>query len=88
MPKKRFTEPQIVAILREADADLTVGEICRKHAITTNTFYRWRKLYGSLQVDQVRELKRLRDENEKVKKKLGELMIELDDLRFLLKKKW
>lgn len=88
MPKKRFTEPQIVAILREADADLTVAEICRKHAITNNTFYRWRKLYGSLQVDHVRELKRLREENEKYKKKLGELMIELDDMRFLLKKKW
>jgi putative transposase len=51
VPKKRFTEPQIVAFLREADADLTVGEICRKHATTTNTCYRWRKFYGSLQVD-------------------------------------
>jgi putative transposase len=88
MPKRRFTEPQIVAILREADADLTVGEICRKHAITKNTFYRWRKLYGSLDVDQARELKRLREENAKMKKKLAEMMLEIDDIRFLLSKKW
>lgn len=88
MPKRRFTEPQIVAILREADADLTVCEICRKHAITKNTFYRWRKLYGSLDVDQARELKRLREENAKMKKKLAEMMLEIDDIRFLLSKKW
>lgn len=88
MPKRRFTEAQIVAILREADSDLTVSEICRKHAITKNTFYRWRKLYGSLDVDQARELKRLREENAKMKKKLAEMMLEIDDIRFLLSKKW
>ena len=51
MPKRRHTESQIVAILREADGELTIGEICRKHAITAGTFYRWRKAYGSLEID-------------------------------------
>lgn len=77
-----------MAILREADTDLTVTEICRKHAITKNTFYRWRKIYGSLEVDQARELKRLREEIAKMKKKLAELLLEIDGARFLLSKKW
>jgi len=88
MPKKRFTEAQIVAILREADGELTIEELCRKHSITRNTFYRWKKLYGGLDTLKARELKRLRDENAKLKAKLAELVLENEDLKFLNSKKW
>lgn len=88
MPKKRFTESQIVAILREAEGELTVTEICRKHAITGNTFYRWKKAYGGMNVNQTKELKRLQEENAKLKRKVGEQAMEIDDLRFISSKKW
>lgn len=88
MPRKRHTEAQIIAILRESEGELTISELCRKHAITTNTFYRWKKNYGGLEVNQARELKQLRDENGKLKKKLAELVVEVDDLRFINSKKW
>jgi len=71
MPKKRHTEAQIISILRESDGELTVSELCRKHAITTNTFYRWKKTYGGMEPNHARELKGLRTENGKLKKKLG-----------------
>jgi len=88
MPKKRHTESQIISILREAEGELTVAEICRKHAITPVTFYRWKKVYAGMDVNQARELKHLRDENAKLKKKLAGLVVEVDDLRFINGKKW
>ena len=88
MAKKRFTESQIILILREAEGELTVTDICRKHAITGATFYRWKKSYGGMDVNQAKELKHLREENSKLKKKVGELALEVDDLRFINGKKW
>lgn len=88
MPKRRHTESQIIAILRESEGELTVSELCRKYAITTNTFYRWKKIYGGMEVNQARELKQLKEENGKLKKKLAELVVENDDLRFINSKKW
>jgi len=57
MPKRRHTEAQIIAILREAEGELTVTEICQKHAITGNIFYRWKKTYGGMEVNQAKELR-------------------------------
>jgi len=54
MPKKRHTESQIIAILREAEGELTVTEVCRKHAITGATFYRWKKAFGGMDVNQAK----------------------------------
>jgi len=88
MPKKRHTESQIIAILREAEGELTVTEVCRKHAITGATFYRWKKAFGGMDVNQAKELKHLREENSKLKKKVGEQTMEIDDLRFINAKKW
>ena len=88
MPRRRHTEAQIIAILREADGELTVTEICRKHSITSNTFYRWKKSYGGMEVNQAKELRQLREENAKLKKKVGEQAMEIDDLRFINSKKW
>lgn len=88
MPKKRHTESQIIAILREAEGELTVTDVCRKHAITGATFYRWKKAYGGMDACQVKELKQLREENNKLKKKVGEQAMEIDDLRYINSKKW
>lgn len=88
MARRKFTEEQIVHILREADSGLTVDEICRKHEISRNTFYRWRKVYGGLDADGARQAKQLEEENRKLKKKLAELVMENEDLKFLLSKKW
>jgi len=88
MPKKRHTESQIIAILREAEGELTVTEVCRKHAITGATFYRWKKAFGGMDANQAKELKRLREENSRLKKKVGEQTMEIDDLRFINAKKW
>jgi putative transposase len=88
MARKKFTEEQIVHLLREADTGLTVDEICRKHEISRNTFYRWRKAYGGLDADGARQAKRLEEENRKLKKKLAELVMENEDLKHLLSKKW
>ena len=88
MPKNRHTESQIISIFREAESELTVADICHKHVITPVTIYRWKKDYAGMDVNQARELKHLRDENGKLKKKLAELVVEVDDLRFINGKKW
>lgn len=68
MPKKTYKEEQIVRILREADTGLSVEEICRKHEVSRNTFYRWRKIYGGLDVAGAKDVRRLTEENRKMKR--------------------
>ncbi len=63
MPRKHFTEEQITLALRQAEAGTPVAEVCRKLQITEQTFYRWKKKYGSLGTSEIRELRQLRDEN-------------------------
>ncbi|PAV24884.1 IS3 family transposase, partial [Tamilnaduibacter salinus] len=70
--KKRFSEEQIIGILKEAEAGLTVKELCRKHNISDATFYTWRKKYGGLEVSEARRLKAMEDENARLKKLLAE----------------
>lgn len=86
--KKRFSEEQIVAILREASAGgKTVGEVCRRHAISEPTFYVWRRKYGSMPESEVRRLRELEKENARLKRLLAERDVEIDVMKELIQKK-
>jgi len=85
MPKKQYNVEQIIRHLREAEVELakgqSTGEVCRKLGITEQTYYRWRKQYGSLRVDQVRRLKDLERENGRLKKLVAEQALDLAILK-------
>ena len=87
MKKKRHTNEQIVEILREADAS-SIAEAARKHGVTDQTIYRWRRLYDGMEVKDVKELKTLRDENLRLKKLLAERDLEVDVMKEINAKKW
>ena len=88
MKQKRFAVEQIVAVLKQAEAGLSVAELIRKVGISEQTFYRWKKAYGSLEVDQVRQLKQLQEENARLKKLVAELTLDKSMLQDVVKKKW
>jgi putative transposase len=81
MKRSRFTEEQIIGVLKEHQAGLPAGELCRKHGISDATFYTWRKKYGGLEVSEARRLKALEGENARLKKLLAESMMDVSTLR-------
>lgn len=85
--KKRFTEAQIIGILKEAESGLPVKELCRKHNISDASFYTWRKKYGGLDVSEAKRLKVLEDENRRLKKLLAEAVLDNDALKVALRVK-
>lgn len=86
MRKSRFSEEQIIGILKEQQAGLRVAELCRKHGISDATFYTWRSKHGGLEVSEARRLKALEEENHKLKKLLAEQMLDAATLREMLGK--
>ncbi|MEI2301664.1 IS3 family transposase [Ensifer sp. MJa1] len=87
MKKQRFTEEQIIAVLKEQEAGAKVADLCRKHGISEATFYNWKAKYGGMEVSEAKRLKALEDENARLKKLLAEQMLDAAALRELLGKK-
>jgi putative transposase len=88
MKHSRFTEEQIIGILREQEAGRKTLEVCRKHGISSATFYKWKARYGGLEVSEAKRLKALTDENAKLKKLLAEAMLDNAVLKDISAKKW
>ncbi len=86
--KKRFTEEQIVRVLREARDGMVTADVCRKHNISEQTFYRWKSKYGDMPVSEVRRLKELERENEEMKKIIAEQALDIRMLKDINSKKW
>jgi putative transposase len=88
MKRSRFSEEQIIAVLKEHEAGVAVGELCRKHGMSLATFYAWKARFGGLDVSDARRLKALEDENVKLKKLLADAMLDAAALKDLLARKW
>jgi putative transposase len=88
MKRSRFSEEQIIAILQEQEAGARTEEVCRKHGISSATFYKWKAKYGGLEVSDARRLKALDDENRRLKKLLAEAMLDNAMLKDIATKKW
>ena len=88
MKKQRFSEEQIVAVLKEQEAGAKAADLCRKYGISEATFYNWKAKYGGMEVSEAKRLRALEEENAKPKKLLAEQMLDTAALRELLSKKW
>ena len=86
MRKSRFSDEQIIGILKEHQAGMSVGDVCRKHGISDATLYTWRSKYGGMEVSDARKLKTLEDENRRLKKLLAESMLDVATLREMMGK--
>ncbi len=88
MKRSRFTEEQIIGILREQETGVPVADLCRKHGLSSPTFYKWKAKFGGMDVSEARQLKTLEDENAKLKRLLADAMLDNVALKDLLGKKW
>ena len=88
MKAKRFTEEQIIGVLKEAEAGAKTKDLCRKHGISEATFYNWKSKYGGMTVSEARRLKDLESENAKLKKLLAEAELDKAALKELVSRKW
>ena len=86
--RSRFTEEQIIGVLKEHELGAKTADLCRKHGVSEATFYNWKSKFGGMDVSDARRLKALEDENRKLKKLLAESMLDNAALKDLLTKKW
>jgi len=86
--KSRFTEEQIIGILKEAEAGRPVKEVIREHGISQDTFYRWRRKFGGLEVSDAKRLKDLEEENRKLKRLVADLTLDNQGLKDVVSRKW
>ena len=88
MKRKRFTEEQIIGVLKEHELGAKTSDLCRKHGISEATFYNWKSKFGGMDVSDAKKLRQLEDENAKLKKLLADAMLDNAALKDLLSKKW
>jgi len=88
MKRSRFTEEQIIGVLKEHEAGAKTGDLAREHGVSEATLYNWKAKYGGMDVSEAKRLRQLEDENAKLKKLLAEQMLDAAALRELLAKKW
>lgn len=88
MRKKRFSEEQIIGVLKSAEAGMAVKEVCRQHGITETTYYRWKRKFGGMDVSEAKRLRQLEDENRRLKTIVADLTLDKQALQWALGKKW
>ncbi len=88
MKRSRFSEEQIIGVLKEQEAGMPTAEVCRRHGVSPATFYKWKSKYGGLEVSEAKRLRALEDENGRLKRLLAEAMLDNPGLKDLLSKKW
>ena len=88
MKRKRFSEGQIIGVMKEAEAGAKPADLARRHGVSEATIYNWKSKYGGLEVSEARRLKALEDENAKLKRLLADAMLDQAALKDLLSKKW
>jgi len=84
----RYTEEQIIRILKEIETGTSVSEVCRKHGVSEQTVYRWRNKYGGLEASEVQRLRELESENSRLKRIVAEQALDIDALKEVVAKKW
>lgn len=88
MKRSRYSEEKIIEILRENEAGMTVADLCRKHGMSSATFYGWKAKFGGMDVSDAKRLKLLEEENAKLKRLLAEAMLDNTALKDLMSRKW
>lgn len=88
MKQKRFTETQIMQILKQAESGVPVAELCREHGMSSASFYKWRSKYGGMDASMISEMKAMAQENQRLKKMYAEMSLQNDLLKEALGKKW
>ena len=88
MKRTRFTEEQIIAVLREAESGAAVKELCRRAGISAVTFYRWKSKFEGMDISEMRRLRLLEDENARLKKIVAQQALDIDALKAVVSKKW
>lgn len=87
MKKSRFSESQIIAILKEFDSGISAADVCRKHGMSQGTLYNWKSKYGGMETSELKRLKELEDENRRLKKMFAELSMDNEVLKEIIEKK-